>query len=909
MQQQKQQQQQPIFQQKGNMQDVKNVYQDKQQAGHLMQQLQQQQEKQRQLKLKTNDPLLNPSNPLNQSKVNEITSPKKEEREYKQQRSSPQITLSPNNASESVPRYNSGGKYNLFKHVAGLDAEEPIRKFEPIFLVKPFWALMNLDMYIRRFPPPKEDKLNVAAMYEQLAKALSFTCHIVQKSKSLDFLRDNQLACETCIRLIDLLPHSAGASGKNLNALFLNFINVFVDLVDKIQPHQQIVIPGGWQQTEKAHVCLYILRHCGDSFSFSVCNTGGDGLEFHPSKFDEMSGKEEKNLALTIWNIPPERLRDSSFWVPLFRMQVYPSRRNTATFLYTKLLPALNSCPLLANVSLGPADFRPVPGLLAAKNYHDLAILALTSTPSLRSRSSKYSQLFVMNAALNLAYDSIASAGPSSMDPEDSRILKLSGRNLANFASSIDTSKVQDGTLPATLSATWELLDRVLKKLLYASSKPVDQHSDFSASKEDSFSKGFLTTLQAPRKSILHPLFGRLRRDDYENVVKDLMGDPRRDPILIPPVITDPELPLIATSYQGASSSLQRVSAACSLLLQQRSMIKNATAFAASAAQHCFIVALPMPNHDPKRCFWRKYPMRRETQINLLFLIRKMCRIYSAATACVQQSRGLVAIRSTAFACAACVADAITRVSAEDDPSPFSLHYSGLCEGPTSPFGIEAGSFDVLAKNLPIYDAKLCSLRSACLDYLHAVSKKSDGTERPTIFNFDQSRSPMDGDVLLIEQLSIQLALPRPYPATEEAKRSHAAGLISGVEGSIIEVLPEFEYFRDTVFYFKHSVSGNSPTPPNKSEEQPAWFPSHATLKWTTEPTSAEDPTPMYVVNAYMGHNQNFIIINKDEVTSKSKFQSFIAFFGKGPVERTRISSADPTNIINSCSDKYSKSK
>jgi hypothetical protein len=47
---------------------------------------------------------------------------------------------------------------------------------------------------------------------------------------------------------------------------------------------------------------------------------------------------------------------------------------------------------------------------------------------------------------------------------------------------------------------------------------------------------------------------------------------------------------------------------------------------------------------DPKFCFWRKMDMRRETQVNLMFLIRRICRIYSAATACVQQSRGLVAI-------------------------------------------------------------------------------------------------------------------------------------------------------------------------------------------------------------------------------------------------------------------------
>ena len=48
----------------------------------------------------------------------------------------------------------------------------------------------------------------------------------------------------------------------------------------------------------------------------------------------------------------------------------------------------------------------------------------------------------------------------------------------------------------------------------------------------------------------------------------------------------------------------------------------------ASAAQYALTVTLPMPQLDPAICFWRKSPMRRETQTNLLFLIRRMCRIY-----------------------------------------------------------------------------------------------------------------------------------------------------------------------------------------------------------------------------------------------------------------------------------------
>lgn len=851
------------------------------------------------------------------------------------------LTRSASGVSELSGSQTGEPAFNPYNFLAGHEGGFPSRKFSPIFRVPPFWSLMRLDTYVRRFPLPKDRNKDTAGMYEQLAKALSFLCHVVVETESacrsgrgrfglkrsntvrvspLAFLRQNHLGCEACIKLISILPHSAGASGKTLDGLFLNFINVFLSLMENLQPGQQLVLPGGWQQPDYTHVCLYIVRNCGNNrFSFSVCNTGNDGLEYHPSSFDPETGRKLKQMAMTIWDIPASRLVDSSFWTVLFRMQVYPSKKNDAAFLYTKLLPSLNARPLLSNLDLGPSDFLEPPDEISAASFHPLAALALTTTPSAGARPSKYASLLVMNAAVDLAYAEIENAPPSSMDPEDTRILKLSGRNLANFASTLDPNTVGDGSLGPSLSNTWDLLDKMLKKLNFASSKPMDQHSHGlpPSALYDEFSKGTITSLRTDAGSGAHPLFGRLRTDNYENVVRELMGSPRPDPILIPAVLTDETLPPVATTYDNAASSLQRIADACSLLMQQRKMIKNSAAFAASASQYALTTVLPMPHLDPAYCFWRKADMRRETQLNLLFLIRRMCRIYSAATACVQQSRGLVAIRSTALASAACVADAICRVKAVDDPSTFALHYSGLCEGPTQPFGIQAGAFDTLASNLPIYDPNICSLRFQCLDYLRGRTVKADGTHQNTIFNFDISMSPMEGDVELIDQLSIQLALPRPYPATQEAKANHTASLISGKNGSIMEVLPEFEYYRDIVFHFKHSVSGKSPFPEGTSENQ-SWLPSDATLHWQIvrlkekEERNGEMEKIIfyeYRVTAFGNHPQEYVDRIAAEQKSTTAFQGFLSLFGKSTVERARLSSADPTNVVNSCGDKFQNSR
>jgi len=89
------------------------------------------------------------------------------------------------------------------------------------------------------------------------------------------------------------------------------------------------------------------------------------------------------------------------------------------------------------------------------------------------------------------------------------------------------------------------------------------------------------------------------------------------------------------------------------------------------------------------------------------------------------------------------------------------------------------------------------------------------------------------------------------------------------------------------------------------------WLPSDGTLKWTTKVTSTDDPTPIYHVTAFRGHHQEFVDISQPTTDEKvkSNFRGFLSFFGKSTVERARLSSADPTNIVNSCADKFQKGK
>lgn len=57
--------------------------------------------------------------------------------------------------------------------------------------------------------------------------------------------------------------------------------------------------------------------------------------------------------SLLLADVPGHRVRDSSFWTLAYRQLVHPRPDNGPQHLYERLLPYLNSRPLLSNVPAG----------------------------------------------------------------------------------------------------------------------------------------------------------------------------------------------------------------------------------------------------------------------------------------------------------------------------------------------------------------------------------------------------------------------------------------------------------------------------------------------------------------------------------------------------------------------------
>jgi hypothetical protein len=102
-------------------------------------------------------------------------------------------------------------------------------------------------------------------------------------------------------------------------------------------------------------------------------------------------------------------------------------------------------------------------------------------------------------------------------------------------------------------------------------------------------------------------------------------------------------------------------------------------------------------------------------------------------------------------------------------------------------------------------------------------------------------------------------------------------------------------------------VSGKTATP--EVPETHTWLPSDATLHWEVKRKDKEDPTLVYYVKAFQAHHQDFverIALQEEPKKEGNAFRGFLSLWGgKTSIERSRLSSADPTTVVNSCGEKF----
>ena len=222
------------------------------------------------------------------------------------------------------------------------------------------------------------------------------------------------------------------------------------------------------------------------------------------------------------------------------------------------------------------------------------------------------------------------------------------------------------------------------------------------------------------------------------------------------------------------SQSLLTICAHCSRY--QTETIKNTYMLRVAMIQHVFtqVIPIPMPINHPDRAsldIWAQ-PMKYETQVELLRVIRLICRHYAACAMSLKITRSFDAARILVNAAMAAMSDTLVRVRAVDVPSMFSLHMQG--SGASHPAlllpavrHVDMGPFAKQSEYMKFTTPELVACRTCVLDYFHAQQAliKDDHM----IFKFDKSMEP--GNIMrLLEQLCWSVHTPsRHHPPSHTA--------------------------------------------------------------------------------------------------------------------------------------------
>ena len=372
----------------------------------------------------------------------------------------------------------------------------------------------------------------------------------------------------------------------------------------------------------------------------------------------------------------------------------------------------------------------------------------------------------------------------------------------------------------------------------------------------------------------------------------------------MPPILRPVQLTLVpdhVDSYNDVANALRHCVQVCTLLDNQKDLIKNTYCLRVALVQHLFthVLPLPLPHLHPRKdsqCFWGiNQDIRYETQVDILRLLEMLCRHFSAASLSLKVTRSFDCARIVTLACLATVADAVVRKVAVDIPSQLSLHLSARAKGPTQCFGIEMGHFLEESGFLSFVDPHLAAARTHVLDYFSQQQTQVPETHK--LFRFEASLGFGQGEERLLRQLCLQVGFPyAPHLLPR---------YLSGDDPLLLDNYPELGLYRDICFLFKAMMAPTSESLP----ELRRWKATDARLTWRF--VEEKELAGVFHISGFNQANLRCAAFTTgfdpykrhQEATvqpeDKGLLSTFLGFFRSGPeTPRAPPSGANPSNLV-----------
>jgi len=629
-------------------------------------------------------------------------------------------------------------------------------------------------------------------------------------------------ALEDMLSLARVMP-----VGTKDNNLFVSFLSALLDRIRTLRAGELMMIPGGWANDDGGAAVIFTIHRLPANFVVSITNCG-DGIEYHPVQADPAKDAFTHMHTVQLMEVPIATALDSSAWALLFRPLIFPTEASKAKdMIYNKILPMMNTRPLLASVT--PKPLRTVKfakqtrggdpsGAFTALEAARCALASLGCPPARADVLVNLGVRFVMLEEARRDLERVDMIGASALVTLQAACKTVSqcAAEHADMCVAAEEAATE-GEAPKKTTITRETLAQVLRSVEAVMMRTKTLH-------------GVTTippSLQPPKIPLMAgavPLFNRLA---VEGNVDALAGKAKTPPIVRPVELTS--VPDAVSKLEEVPKALRNALNCCIILANQADLMPNSYALRVSLIVHLFVHVLPapLPLTHPERatkCFWASTATTYEIQAEILRTLNLLLRHFSAAALSISVTQTFDAARLLTIANFAAIADAVLRLRVDDAPSAFMQHYAGYAEGPVTAFGFDIGPFAVEAEYLRFHCPERTSRLTQTLDYFHSLKKTIDKDHM--IYRWeDELAGGMVfgiGEARLIDQVCLQLGMNREDP-------EYLAKYHSGEHREFADYFPEMEALRDIIFMFKLLMTPTSDDLP----ELARWRPIDAALGWT----------------------------------------------------------------------------
>jgi hypothetical protein len=184
-----------------------------------------------------------------------------------------------------------------------------------------------IDLFLDGYQQHKRHTLTKGFAKEAISLLQSATLGAADDWKAWMGSGDKHMAVLSAHIAIKELGETAGVMpvGSKSEQQLLEFIEKVTSKVRTLAVGGVFLVPCGWLTgSESFSIIVVVQRTATDELCLAVCNTGPDGLQYHPIKCCvETSSNMLYRLAFALTGVPAHRLHDSAFWFMLLRMQVH----------------------------------------------------------------------------------------------------------------------------------------------------------------------------------------------------------------------------------------------------------------------------------------------------------------------------------------------------------------------------------------------------------------------------------------------------------------------------------------------------------------------------------------------------------------------------------------------------------